>query len=177
MCPVFFLLRFWYRESITLSNWESVVARMYCHTLFPLFAHSQWIPHSCPLNLHFLQSKILISWFSLYLVVSIFVFTFCILFPLPLLCIYSYLGVSCLALRILMHQMAALLFSNYSFVFYRCYTFLIVELLLWRMYRASCAVGYPGQQMHCVCVCVRVRACVCVCIFLMFAIPKCLTRI
>jgi len=109
MCP-FFSLSFWYRESITLSNWDLVVARIYCHTLFQLLAHSQWILHNCSLNLCYLQYTILISWFSLHLVVSFFVFTLRILFPLTLLWIY--LGVSCFALHILTYQIAVLLLVN-----------------------------------------------------------------
>ena len=139
------MLSFWYRQPITLVVAGTVYK--YTATLFRLFAHSQWILHNCSSNLRILQYEDLISWLSLYLVVSIFVFMLCILSPLTLL--WVCLGVGCLALHILMYQMAAFVFSNFSFVFDRCYTFLLVGLLLlWCMHCASCAAGYPDQQMH-----------------------------
>jgi len=57
------------------------------------------------------------------------VFLLCLLFPLSF--IPKYFGVSCLLLHILLNQMAALVFSNFSFgVFCGCYRFLPVRPLL-----------------------------------------------
>jgi len=62
-----------------------------------------------------LQYKNLISRLSLYLVAAILIFLLLMLFLLILM--WMYLGISCLVLQILLCQMAAFVFSNFSLVF------------------------------------------------------------
>jgi hypothetical protein len=95
-----------------------------------------------------LQYKNLICSVILYLVCTNPVFLLCILFPLNLICMY--LAVSCLAVHILLYQMVGIVFSNFSFVFYRCYALLFVDgLLIQSLYWASCTIYYyPNQYVY-----------------------------
>ena len=112
-----FLLSIWYMVSIIVSNCALLAVYIYCHVTFQYFAHPKWILYNSSFSLCFLQYKNLISQFILCLVAAILVFLFCLLFPLILM--LKYFGASCLVLHILLNQVVAFVFSNFTLVFFQ----------------------------------------------------------
>ena len=88
-----------------------------------------------------------------YLVGGIFAFLLCILFPLTL--IWIYLGVSCLDLHIFFYKISVFLATLATF-FYRCYTLLFVERLLFYISFILFSLFYLDPQIYMFCVCLFV---------------------
>jgi hypothetical protein len=152
------------------------------HTI-QLFVHCKWILYNFSFSFCFLKYLKFNFFSKSYLVAAIFAFLFCILFPLTL--IWMYIGVSCLALHILLYQMSAFFyFSKIAFVFLQmlyiiacwasiilmyvtCIVFTlllsrptnkyVVHLLVWILNCTCCTVC----TLNCTCCTVRTLNCTC----------------